>query len=159
MKILQFPLTKITIAFVLGILSFPFINIDPSISFCITSLGFTLLLLLYFFRKNNQAFNNIYGLLILVNSFFIGINTVSINKQTFYKNHYSHYINETNNNFEGAILIKEKLKNTQKNYRYVAEIKSIKNRFFSSFHIILLSRIKSPKKGRFLAIKDSSFTK
>ena len=30
---------------------------------------------------------------------------------------------------------------------------------YTSFHIILLSRIKSPKKGRFLAIKDSSFTK
>ena len=124
MKILQFPLSRITIAFVLGIVFFAFLNTTPLRAFIYNAIGFSTLLLLYLFIKNNTNFKYIFGLVVLINAFFIGISTASIHKQTFYANHYSHYLNDLNNNFEGTILIIEKLKNTQKNYRYIAEIKS-----------------------------------
>lgn len=128
MKILQFPLTKITIGFVLGILLFPYLKTNPTVSFYLSGISFSLLLLLYFFRKGNKITNFFFGLIVLIISFIIGITTATIHKQTYYSNHYSHFINDSESNYEGTILIKEKLKNTQKNYRYTAEIKSIHNK-------------------------------
>ena len=110
MKILQFPLSRITVAFVLGIVFFAFLKTTPVHAFIYNAIGFSTLLLLYFFVKNNTNFKYIFGLVVLINAFFIGITTASIHKQTFYANHYSHYLNDLNNNFEGTILIIEKLK-------------------------------------------------
>ena len=127
MKILHFPLAKISFVFVLGILLFPYINTSPLFSLLTSLVALSLLLLLYFLGKRNAFFNSTFGILVLLNSFFIGILTASINKQTFYATHFSHLINETQNSFDGTVLIKEKLKNTKKNIRYVAEVRSIRN--------------------------------
>jgi competence protein ComEC len=128
MKILQFPLTKITICFVLGLLVFPLIKTNPVISITLTCTCFCVLLLSFFFKKRNSSYNYFVGFIILLNSFIIGISTSSIHKQKFYSNHYSHHINDFENKFEGKIQLIEKLKNTQKNYRYVAEIKTIQKK-------------------------------
>lgn len=113
-------------------------------AFIFDAIGFSTLLLLYFFVKRKTNFNYIFGIVVLINAFFIGITTASIHKHTFYSNHYSHYLNELNNNFEGAVLIKEKLKNTQKNYRYVAEIKSVEEQATVGKIIFNISKKQSP---------------
>ncbi|MGV9003395.1 ComEC/Rec2 family competence protein [Flavobacterium sp.] len=105
--------------------------------------GFAILIVLYFVPKKNIASRYFFGLLLLITSFFVGITTASIHKQTFYSNHYAHILNESHNKFIGTILITEKLKNTDKNYRYVAEIKSIEEKKHIGKIIFNISKKKS----------------
>ncbi|WNM19980.1 ComEC/Rec2 family competence protein [Flavobacterium capsici] len=128
MKILQFPLTKISIGFVLGILLFPFIKTNPTTSLMLVSIGLFLLLIVHFFKTRKPFLNYFLGFIILINSFLFGITSASIHKQTFYSNHYSNHLDDFENNFEGTILLTEKIKSTQKNYRYIANLKTVENK-------------------------------
>lgn len=128
MKILQFPLAKITLWFVFGILLFPFLKTTPPIAFILTVSGFCLVLLCYIFKSKIAFYSSLFGIAVLLNSFFIGLSSASIHKENYSTNHFSKYLNEVENGFNATILLTEKLKNTQKNYRYVAEFKSIQKK-------------------------------
>jgi competence protein ComEC len=127
-KILQFPLAKITLWFVFGILLFPFLKTTPPIAFILTVSGFCLVLLCYIFKSKIAFYSSLFGIAVLLNSFFIGLSSASIHKENYSTNHFSKYLNEVENGFNATILLTEKLKNTQKNYRYVAEFKSIQKK-------------------------------
>ncbi len=128
MKILQFPLAKITLWFVFGILLFPFLKTTPPIAFILTVSGFCLVLLCYIFKSKIAFYSSLFGIAVLLNSFFIGLSSASIHKENYSTNHFSKYLNEVENGFNATILLTEKLKNTQKNYRYVAEFQSIQKK-------------------------------
>ncbi|HPW97108.1 MAG TPA: ComEC/Rec2 family competence protein [Flavobacterium sp.] len=128
MKILQFPLAKITLWFVFGILLFPSLKTTPPIAFILTVSGFCLVLLCYIFKSKIAFYSSLFGIAVLLNSFFIGLSSASIHKENYSTNHFSKYLNEVENGFNATILLTEKLKNTQKNYRYVAEFKSIQKK-------------------------------
>lgn len=127
MKILHFPLTKITIGFIVGIFLFSILNINPKLSFGLFLLSLTLLFVSYIIRKKTERFHYLFGIFTLSTSIFLGISTATIHKETFNSKHYIHHISDINQNLNYTILLDEKLKNTKKNYRYVAEIKSIEN--------------------------------
>jgi len=127
-KILQFPLAKITLWFVFGILLFPSLKTTPPIAFILTVSGFCLVLLCYIFKSKIAFYSSLFGIAVLLNSFFIGLSSASIHKENYSTNHFSKYLNEVENGFNATILLTEKLKNTQKNYRYVAEFKSIQKK-------------------------------
>lgn len=128
MKILQFPLAKITLWFVFGILLFPSLKTTPPIAFILTVSGFCLVLLCYIFKSKIAFYSSLFGIAVLLNSFFIGLSSASIHKENYSTNHFSKYLNEVENGFNATILLTEKLKNTQKNYRYVAEFQSIQKK-------------------------------
>jgi len=127
-KILQFPLAKITLWFVFGILLFPSLKTTPPIAFILTVSGFCLVLLCYIFKSKIAFYSSLFGIAVLLNSFFIGLSSASIHKENYSTNHFSKYLNEVENGFNATILLTEKLKNTQKNYRYVAEFQSIQKK-------------------------------
>lgn len=128
MKILQFPLTKITIWFVFGILLFPYLKTQPISAIIATGVGFGISLLFYILKSKNIFYNYFFGIIILLNSFFVGLCSASIHKETFHQNHYLKFLSDNNYNINATVLVTEKLKNTQKNYRYVAEIQSIQKK-------------------------------
>lgn len=128
MKILQFPLAKISLAFIIGILTFQYYKPQPfwvfgSVLFCLF-----LLLVFYFLGKNKNNFKIPFGIISLITPFLLGVTTSIIHKETYKPIHYSNQIKEFENQFFIQLVINEKLKNTQKNTRYISTITSVDNK-------------------------------
>lgn len=125
MRILQFPLIKITACFVLGLLLAHFAK--PAFLFSLIALVSSLLLLLgiYFYSKSKLIPNATFGIAVFFVSFFIGIFTLVSQDTTRNKNHYIHFISKESKNYLAVVIIKEKLKNSAVSYRYVAQVISL----------------------------------
>jgi len=125
MKVLDFPLIKITGCFVLGLICAHFTK--PPFLFTISSLlvGLFVLLFLFFSSKKRKMLNPFFGIATLVVSFLIGTFTFVSNNQTLRPNHYSHHLSVATKESTIEISIKEKLKNTASNDRYVADVISL----------------------------------
>lgn len=122
MKVVQFPLIKITFCFLLGIL---FAQIFKStLLLALTSiLLFSLTTLIMNFLSNKKAiYKSLFGVFCLITSFFIGSLTLVLNNDTLNSNHYLKDLKSVENEYSAEIIITEKLKNTIKNDRYVAKI-------------------------------------
>lgn len=131
MKILNFPITRVTIWFVLGITASYFFNPSPYIG--VGLLVFSLLLIAFtYFNKKETLNPSAYFALSLYLAFFsIGIATTIVHNDSFRKNHYSHFQNYFSGDHKIKVTIKEKLKNSVNNSRYIAEINSINNKIVS----------------------------
>ncbi|WP_395061555.1 ComEC/Rec2 family competence protein, partial [Flavobacterium sp.] len=125
MKVLKFPLIKITGCFVFGIIVAH--NTKPPflLILILLLLGISFLLLSYFFSLKSLNQKTSFGIIALCTSFLIGIFTLVCNNQTLNSFHYIHHLTETDKDHSSEIIIKEKLKNTINNDRYVAKIASL----------------------------------
>ena len=123
MKVLQFPLARITIGFVLGLLFANYIQLPVQVVFSILILTSSVFGLLFYFGKNK---NSIYfGIATYILSFFIGISNQIAHADYFQK---SNYIQDSTL-FEKPHLInltiREKLKNSSYSARYIANINGV----------------------------------
>ena len=125
MKVLQFPLTRITIGFISGIL-FAY-NFQPSLTLLLISLAIcsSIFGVLYFLFKNKSKNFFCFGLTTYVLSFLIGISTQVIHIDYFQKNNYSHDESLFEKPHSISIIIREKLKSTPFSDRYVAIVNRI----------------------------------
>jgi len=123
MKILKFPLARIAIWFILGVLAAFYIEPSPKFSllFCGTSL--IIFGIAYYFSKKDFLQKIYFGIAAYVVFFSIGISTQAIHNERFSKNHYSHKIDEYNHHVE--VVLHEKLRSNASNERYVAMVCSI----------------------------------
>jgi competence protein ComEC len=124
-KILQFPLTKITIGFILGIILFRFITPYPSFVFLGLTIGIVCLIFLHLKCQNLRIFKELFGIVTILLSVLIGISTATINKESLIKNHYINQNHDFEREHNLKIILVEKLKNSTKNFRYIARIKNI----------------------------------
>lgn len=123
MKVLKFPLARIIIWFILGLLaSFYF---EPNPKSALIVLGFILFLfgITYYFSKNTLEQKSYFGIVTYAVFFCIGITTQSIHNEKFSKNNYVHKIDQISH-FIGLTLV-DKLKSSTLNERYIANISSI----------------------------------
>jgi competence protein ComEC len=127
MKIVQFPFTRITIGFILGVFSAYFLKPSPFLTFGLLFFGFILLFVFYLFTKKNQNARILFGISTFLLSLFTGITSTVIHNNTHHLNHYVNQIKDYDKEHEFEIILSERLKNTPKNYRYAAEIKKIDN--------------------------------
>ncbi|TDP58656.1 ComEC/Rec2 family competence protein [Flavobacterium dankookense] len=160
MKILQFPLAKISFGFILGILLFPMLKIEPKNSFIILFIGLFVLLGLQLIKKYTAAFKTLFGVFTFMTSISLGVTTATIHKQTFNPKHYIHQSSDENQNLNYIVLLDEKLKNTKKNYRYIVKIKTIQNQ--ESFGKLIVnfpieSNFKPMKIGDILSLNGSFY--
>lgn len=122
MKVLQFPLVRVTLFFVFGIL---FAQITKPkllfISLYVIS-AIALLILSYFFSKKKSFFISQFGLFTFLTSFLIGVFALVSSVQTNNSDHYIHQLNSIKKDNLIEILITEKLKTSTKSDRYVAQI-------------------------------------
>ena len=125
MKILQFPLTKITIGFIFGIILFRFITPYPIFVFLGLTIGVVCLIFLHLKSQNSRIFKDLFGIVTMLLSVLIGISTASINKESLKKNHYINQNHDFESQHKLKIILVEKLKNSQKNCRYIARIKEL----------------------------------
>ncbi|MDR7369432.1 ComEC/Rec2 family competence protein [Flavobacterium aquidurense] len=140
MKVLDFPLAKITIWFIIGITISYFWQ--PAIMSAMTLLiaSISLFCILYFLPKKNKNLNALFGLSTCFISLCTGLTALLINTDSFQKTNYIHY----NEAFEKPhyinLILREKLKSNDYNDRYIAIIKHIDNKAYSGRIIVNFSK-------------------
>ncbi len=128
MKILQFPLAKITIGFILGILLAYNWNFIPFYTFLLLGTAIICLITTHFIIRRKSAAKTFFGIFSFIVSLFIGFSTSVIHKETYNKYHYTHQISDFEKEHELTIVLTEKLKSSTKNNRYTATVKQLDNR-------------------------------
>ena len=146
MKILQFPLAKITLGFILGILVAHNWDFIPVFIFLLLGLGIICLITSHFIILKKNDRKSLFGIFSFVVSILIGITTSIIHKETFNKNHYTHQITNFEKEHKLTIVLIEKLKNSQKNNRYSASVKQLDNHKSCGKIILNIRKDSIPKK-------------
>lgn len=124
MKVLKFPLARICIWFILGLLAAYYFNPSPKVVLVsLGILGIPFLISYYLSRKSlGQKLH--FGILTYSIFIFVGALTQSLHNKRFSETHYVNKFNSEKNYFICATLT-EKLKSSEINQRYIAEVTSI----------------------------------
>ena len=125
MKVLQFPLARITIGFISGILFAYYFHLPLSLLFILLSISISVFGVLYFLFKNKSKNVFYFGLTTYLLSFLIGISTQVIHIDHFQKSNYSHITTIFEEPHSISLIIREKLKSTPFSDRYIAIINRI----------------------------------
>jgi len=125
MKVFQFPLTRITIGFVLGILFPYFLKPDPKLVFVLLFISSSAFCIAYFLSKKRG--NNIlyFGFTAYFISFFIGASTQIVHTDYFQKNNYIHYSGIFEKPHIVSVTLREKLKSSNFSDRFIAIVNRI----------------------------------
>ncbi|OXA79860.1 competence protein ComEC [Flavobacterium aquidurense] len=140
MKVLDFPLTKITFSFVFGILAASFWLPQILSSLLYLFSGFILLSIFYFLSKKNKKLNLFFGLSTYYTSFCIGMIALAINTNSLQNSNYIHFKNAFKEPHHINITIKEKLKSNAYNDRYIGFINCIDTKYYTGRIIINIVR-------------------
>lgn len=130
MKILDFPLVRISIWFILGILTAHYIQLNGLIS-----LGFFSIALIFFFVSYFKPTNKFqpkpeFAFSLYFLFFTIGLISVNIHNPRNQKNHYTQKPQHFENQHLIDVALIEKLKSTKKNERYIAKIIQVDQKKF-----------------------------
>jgi competence protein ComEC len=158
MKIIHFPLTKIILFFVSGILFSFYKNPNPETVFKITFISFVVFLISFLLSKKDFNQKVYFGVSLYILSFFIGITTQTVHNDYFQKENYIHQIQDFEKEHIVELVLREKLKNSTFSNRYVAVVKKIDSKESSGKIIINFYTNKLTEKlaiGTQLRIKGS----
>ena len=122
MKILQFPLARISLFFVLGIYFFGLTVCSPIFIFSCLAGSILILFTLHLFFHKTRYFRKLFGVVVLTTSFLTGIYTAIVHKETFHKNHYVYQIKSDQEFHTVQLVLSEKLKNTKRNNRFISKV-------------------------------------
>ncbi len=146
MKILQFPLTRITIWFVFGILFSFYTSPNPNFVFISIGISFSLLVLAYFLSKNDFIQKIYFGAFTYLLFFQIGIFTQIINTDSYQADNYIHQIKNETDEHSVEVVLREKLKSSVLNDRFIGVVKRIDNRESSGKILVNFHKIKGNSK-------------
>ena len=126
MKVLQFPLARITVVFILGL--FFAYYFPPSILalFIVLFISLIVFSVLYFLSKRKSSIS--FGIGIYFLSFIIGISTQIIHTDSFQKSNYTHNKAAFEQPHIISLTIREKLKSSPFSDRYIAIVNKIDNK-------------------------------
>jgi competence protein ComEC len=136
MKVLQFPLARITFGFVLGIIAAFYLKPNPQTAFFSLLISFIALGITYFLSRKNVILPLYFGLATCLLSFFIGITTQITHNDFFKKNNYIHYHSIFEKPHLLSVTLREKLKSSNFNDRYIAIVNRV-DQLESSGRVIL----------------------
>lgn len=123
---MQFPLTRITIGFVIGILFANYFKfLTPTIGFVLLCFAFSLFAFAFYKSKKQFLPNNFFGITTYFLSFSIGISTLLIHTGWHQKDNYIHQIKSSETQHVVEVVLREKLKSTTNYHRYIAHVKRI----------------------------------
>lgn len=146
MKVLDFPLVKITIAFIFGILVSYYGQ--PSLQVSFVFLGITTLLfcITFFLSKRNKRANILFGINSLFLSFSVGICVLIFHTDRFDKSNYTHSETTFKEPQFVTFTLREKLKSNDYNDRYIGLIKHIESKNHSGRIIVNIQKdsLKNP---------------
>ncbi|MGZ9735131.1 ComEC/Rec2 family competence protein [Flavobacterium sp. GNP002] len=125
MKVLEFPLARITIGFISGILFAYYFHPSLLLLFILLSIFISTFGVLYFLFKNKSKNVFYFGLTTYLLSFLIGISTQVIHIDHFQKSNYSHITTIFEEPHSISLIIREKLKSSPFSDRYNAIINRV----------------------------------
>lgn len=124
MKVLHFPLSKITICFMAGILACYYLKPELWLTVMFSGTAFLLFVFSYFFSDKNIKRNFYFGLSAYLLSFAFGTAMLQIHSGYFQQNNYIHQIENSDSHLLEVVL-REKLKSSVYKDRYIAVVKKI----------------------------------
>jgi competence protein ComEC len=119
MNVIKFPLSRITIFFILGVLVANFIVFDLLWIILTFSFSAAFFLFLFFKSLQNKQIQS-FGVSVILLSFFIGFGVSTFHNEKLKSDHYTHFIKPHTQKIEVFIL--EKLKSNAFSNRYFAKI-------------------------------------
>lgn len=125
MKIMQFPLARITIAFIAGILLAYFVKPNPPVVFTFLAISTIIFIGTYYSSMTNVRSKALFGMATSLLAFTIGFTTQTVHTDSIRQNNYTHYKNIFDKNHTFKLTLREKLKSTTFNERYIAILNSI----------------------------------
>ncbi|OMQ08412.1 ComEC/Rec2 family competence protein [[Flexibacter] sp. ATCC 35103] len=140
MKVLSFPLTKITIWFLFGIIFCYYCSPCLDIVLAISIVCIILFSISYFLIKRNKKFNPIFGVSAYCVSFFIGVTTLLLHTNSLQKSNYIHCKKAFENPQILTFTLCEKLKSNTYNDRFTAFINIINNKTYSGKIIVNIQK-------------------
>ncbi len=127
MKVLQFPLARITIGFLAGILATYYFQPNPQNVFAFLFLIICAFVLMYFFSKKDFISPIYFGLTTYFLAFGIGATTQIIHTNSFQQSNYIHSKAIFEKPHLVAISVREKLRSTAYNDRYIVIVNQVDN--------------------------------
>ena len=123
MNVLRFPVARITVCFIPGIVCATFLKPDPELLLILLLSSFALLLIAFSLFKNFKK--TIYlGILLYLTSFLAGVSARIVNTEYLSSSHYVHQITK-GENYLLEVTLREKLKNNSFGQKYTALVRSI----------------------------------
>lgn len=125
MKTLQFPLVRITIAFIFGILFSYFLKPILPIVFILLAISTLFFIGIYYSFKVNTKPHFLFGITTYLLAFCIGVTTQTVHTDSLQQNNYTQYKNIFDTKHTFVLTLREKLKNNAFSERYIAQLNSI----------------------------------
>ena len=127
MKVLQFPLARVTLVFIMGLIFAFYGKPNPHLVFLSLFAAAFLLSAVYFWcaKKSNRL--PYFSFTVYFVAFGIGLSTQTIHTATYQKNHFTQISNIFEQTHTFTVVLKEKLKSTPFNHRFIALVQKIDN--------------------------------
>lgn len=129
MKVLNFPLSKITLFFVLGLLTAHYIYLTHNVSGIVLLFSILYFTTTYYNSKNNLLQKVNFGIATLIFSFVLGITTHIVHSELTRRSNYIHNVVSENESHTIEVSLKEKLKSSAYSDRYIASVTNIDGKF------------------------------
>lgn len=145
MNVLQFPLIKITIGFIIGLIAAYYISISANFAFVFILLAFGIVLLANKFTTSTTKKNLVFEAAILFLSFAVGIGILVTHTDSNRKNNYSNHptVYEKANWIE--VVVREKLKSSPQNNRYITYIQKVNHQSLEGKILITIPKSNNAK--------------
>ncbi|WP_264536034.1 ComEC/Rec2 family competence protein [Flavobacterium sp. N1736] len=144
MKVFDFPLVKITISFILGILIAYFCQPSVFATAIMLIVGVIFISVLYFLSHREKKLNILFGISASFLSFCIGMTTLLINTDSLQKSNYIHCKEAFEKPQFITLTLREKIKSNTYSDRYVALINTINEKTYSGRIIINVQKDSLP---------------
>jgi len=125
MKVLQFPLARITMGLLAGILLAYYFKPSPQLVFELFFFAFCAFVIAYFVSKKNVANLIYFGLTTYFLAFGIGVTTQIIHTNSYQESNYIHSKNIFEKSHLVFVTVREKLRSSNYNDRYIAIVNQI----------------------------------
>ena len=140
MKTLEFPLARITISFVMGIGIAYYLKPIPQFVFTLLFIAGIVFCIAYFWSKRKNTNTVYFGLTTFILAFSIGASTQIIHTDYFQKSNYIHSKTVFEKPHWIAVTLREKLKKSSFNDRYIALVNQIDGRKYSGRIILNIKK-------------------
>ena len=140
MKVLDFPLTKITIWFLFGILFCYYCKPSLDIAISVFTVAIIVFTILYFLIKRNKRFTTFFGINTYFISSVIGILTLMLHTNSLQKSNYIHCKKAFETPQIITFTLREKLKSNAYNDRFIAIINNIDGENYSGKIIVNIQK-------------------
>ncbi len=128
MNAIQFPLSRITVAFIFGILLAHYSNIDFIWANILIFISFGAFCAVYFWSQRQFIQNNFFGFVTYFFSIFLGIYSLMIHSSSNQMDNYLNQIDSIEIPHKTEIVLREKLKTTKYYERYIGLVSAIDNK-------------------------------